>query len=245
MKKFILPKDKGFKLIFMLGFIVFPLITTIIFLYVNVSVIAIRRYPLFLAPLLNYQFAVENLPFNLYVNKIPPVSFYQELPPPIPEIEGVLVDISSLSSMPFELRYTNLDNRLYFTVYNIDSLLNAPFHYLNLIVESIVELYRNHYENFYILNSVQDIDLALMNVQNYGLYGSKIAYLDIYNFGIFLELSNQRGFYDGIINLIRLLEYNNNRINTILTKYIFSLSLIFVSTVFLLTLKLRNTKKGV
>ena len=138
----------------MLGFIVFPIIITLSFLLFNLMPVVLARYPLFYAYLSGYQFSVRNLPFYLYDSDW---AYLTSTDPPygsvsIPEIEGVSVTIARPPFPPPSLEYPApyrvYDNRLYFSVDDIDSLLSEPMKYFDLIVEGVVDLYKYNYLDF-------------------------------------------------------------------------------------------------
>ena len=210
-------------------------------------------------PLNSYQFAVEGLPFNLYhethIDDVPRSVFLGDRLY-IPEVQGLLVDIRHPRMFNFiydyryvdetreffSRRYITYDNRLYFTAQNPLSILHNPFYYFNLIVETIVNLYRDNYAYFYYLNSVMFPGSSFSQIQNNPWYYPFMEYIDLYNFSIFLELSYHRGFYEVIIDLVNLIEHQNNLMNSLRIRYYVSIGASFIITGIILKLSLKKNE---
>ena len=241
-------EKKYIVLISLLGFILTPLIITLMFLFNYLAPLTIIRYPLFLSPLHSHQFIVENLPFNLYHETHEDIflDFFYEDRLYIPEIEGILVDFMSprmVVSMQ-DNRYITYDNRLYFTVDDSLSLLNDPFHYFNLIVGDIVNLYRYNYDYFNYVNSVIFPQNSFEKIQNHYRYSPFADYVDVYNLSIFLDLSSHRGFYERITELVILLNNQNNLMNNFRFRYFLSIGSSFLVTAIILVFVLKKNNKN-
>ena len=219
--------ENGTKFTKIAKFSFIPLVVMLLFLLYDSATLTAIRVPGW--PLLSnmnssfYQFSVRNLPFDVHMSEAP-------------VIDGVSVDIEPnfdyarfrfdesevgeiFRAFFFNRRYSVYENRLYFAITDPATFLDNPFYHLNLILKSVVDLYRLNGEVAFSFTEQQALTLLTQEMSIYfdtSDYLDFLDQLDIVNLAYFFRLQGHRGFHDDIIHAV----HRQQRLQRLVQSYV-------------------------